>query len=50
MGTYPQVPQYQNPAQLRTTQKSSRRFVWWVIALLAVGAGVGTALALLFSK
>jgi serine/threonine protein kinase len=49
MGTYPQVPQYQNPAQLRT-QRSSRRFVWWVIALLAVGAGVGTALALLFSK
>jgi hypothetical protein len=47
MGTYPQYPQY---PQLRSTQKSSRKFVWWVIALLAVGAGVGTALALLFSK
>jgi serine/threonine protein kinase len=47
MGSY---PQYQTPAQLRTTQKSSRRFVWWVIALLAVGAGVGTALALLFGR
>ena len=31
-------------------QRSSRRLVWWVIALLAIGAGVGTAMALLFSK
>jgi hypothetical protein len=39
MASYPQM---QYPA-------SSRRFVWWVIALLAVGAGVGTAMALIFS-
>jgi serine/threonine-protein kinase len=50
MGSYPQVPQYQTPAQLRMTAKSSRRLVWWVIALLAVGAGVGTVLALLFTR
>jgi eukaryotic-like serine/threonine-protein kinase len=39
-GSYPHLPQ----------QRSSRRLVWWVIALLAIGAGVGTAMALLFSK
>ncbi len=31
-------------------QRSSRRLVWWVIALLAIGAGVGTVMALLFSQ
>jgi hypothetical protein len=30
--------------------RSSGKLVWWVIALLVVGAGVGTAMALLFSK
>jgi serine/threonine protein kinase len=49
MGSYPQVPQYQTPAPLRTSAKSSR-LVWWVIALLAVGAAVGTALALIFTR
>jgi predicted cobalt transporter CbtA len=39
-GSYPHMPQ----------ARSSRRLVWWVIALLAIGAGVGTAMALLFSK
>jgi serine/threonine protein kinase len=48
IGTYPH-PQAHYP-QLRSTQSSSRRFLWWVIALLAVGAAVGTALALLFYK
>lgn len=42
MGTYPQYP----PAPVR----SSMRLVWWVFALLAVGAGVGTVMALLFSN
>jgi len=50
MGTYPQVPQAQQYPQLRTTKRSSRRFLWWVIGLLVVGAAVGTVLALLFTK
>ena len=29
---------------------SSRSLIWWVLALLAVGVGVGTAVALLMSK
>jgi serine/threonine-protein kinase len=47
MGTYPQVAQYPAPAVRR---RSSKTVVWWVIALLAIGAGVGTAMALLFSR
>ncbi|HEY0993245.1 MAG TPA: protein kinase, partial [Kofleriaceae bacterium] len=50
MGTYPQVQHAQQYPQLRSTKRSSRRFLWWLIALLAVGAAVGTALAMLFYK
>ena len=41
---------YPQPVHYQPLRRSSTKFVWWVIALLAVGAGVGTALALLFSK
>jgi eukaryotic-like serine/threonine-protein kinase len=44
MGTYPQAP-YGQPGG---AQRPSKKIVWWVIALLAIGAGVGTAMALLF--
>jgi len=50
MGTYPQVQHAQQYPQLRSTKRSSRKFLWWLIALLAVGAAVGTALAMLFYK
>jgi len=43
MGTYPHAAPYPQP-------RGSKKIVWWVIALLAIGAGVGTAMALLFGK
>jgi len=46
-GTYPQPAPHQVHAAARP---SSNKFVWWVLALLVVGAGVGTVLALVFSK
>ena len=50
MGAHPQ----QTPAgpypPLRGAPRSSKKLVWWVLALLVVGAGVGTAMALLFGK
>jgi len=45
MGTYPQVAPYGQPGG---APRSSKKIVWWVIALLAIGAGVGTSMALLF--
>jgi eukaryotic-like serine/threonine-protein kinase len=42
IGTYPQ------PA--RPMVGSSKKLLWWVLALLAIGAGVGTVVALLVSK
>jgi eukaryotic-like serine/threonine-protein kinase len=44
MGSYPQVAHYP------PMQRSSRALVWWILGLLALGAGVGTALALLFGQ
>jgi hypothetical protein len=44
-GTYPQ-PAHLPPAPRR----SNTRFLWWVIALLAIGASAGTAAGLLLSK
>jgi serine/threonine-protein kinase len=44
-------PQRYPPLPLHSSAvRSSSKLVWWVIALLVVGAGVGTAMALLFSK
>jgi serine/threonine-protein kinase len=40
MGTYPLLP--------GTRPRRYKTIVWWVLALLALGAGVGTAAALLF--
>jgi serine/threonine-protein kinase len=40
MGTYP-------PAR---SAPSSKKLLWWVLALLAIGAGVGTVVALLVSR
>ena len=48
MGTYPHAAPY--PARAAAPGRSSKKIVWWVIALLAIGAGVGTAMALLFGK
>jgi len=48
MSMYPQPAGY--PSGRGGTSRSSKKLVWWVIALLAIGAGVGTAMALLFSK
>jgi hypothetical protein len=45
-GSYPQ-PAY---PQRAASPRSSTRIIWWVIVLLAIGAGVGTAVALLVSK
>jgi serine/threonine protein kinase len=44
-GSYPQ-PAYPRAASPR----SSTKIIWWVFVLLAIGAGVGTAVALLVSK
>jgi hypothetical protein len=46
MASFPQA----GPYLPRAPSRSSSRLVWWVIALLAIGAGVGTAVALLVSK
>jgi serine/threonine protein kinase len=43
-------PQPQKYPSLHSAAPPSRKLVWWVIALLVVGAGVGTAMALLFSR
>jgi serine/threonine-protein kinase len=44
-------PQRYPPLPLHSSaMRSSSKLVWWVIALLVVGAGVGTAMALLFSR
>jgi serine/threonine protein kinase len=48
VGTYP--PQTPHAPLRGARSRSSKKLVWWVIVLLAVGAGVGTALALLLSK
>jgi serine/threonine-protein kinase len=48
MGTYPQAAPY--PQRTAAPARSSKTIVWWVIALLAIGAGVGTAMALLLGK
>jgi len=45
MGMYPPVAQYPG-----TSLRSSKKIVWWVLALLVIGAGVGTAMAFLFGK
>ena len=47
---YPQPSPLPRSALPRSAPRSSKKLVWWVIALLAIGAGVGTAMALLFSK
>ena len=47
---YPQPTPYPPVPGRGGTYRSSTNLVWWVLALLAVGAGVGTAMALLFSK
>jgi hypothetical protein len=47
---YPQPSPLPRSAVPRSAPRSSKKLVWWVIALLAIGAGVGTAMALLFSK
>jgi hypothetical protein len=46
MGTYPQVARHP-PAPAR---RSSGRFLWWVIALLAIGASAGTAAGFLLNR
>ncbi len=46
MGSHPQMSHH----QALSVRRRSGRIVWWVIALLAIGAAVGTAMALLFSK
>jgi serine/threonine-protein kinase len=43
-GSYPQAVHY---PQRPPASRSSTKIVWWVIVLLAIGAGVGTAVALL---
>jgi serine/threonine-protein kinase len=43
------LPSYAPPSYPAMPQQRSR-LIWWVLALLAIGAGVGTALALVFSK
>ncbi len=48
MGMYPPVAQYPQLAGARL--RSPKKIVWWVLALLVIGAGVGTAMALLFGK
>jgi hypothetical protein len=49
-GSYPQ-PAYPQPAYPRApSPRSSTKVIWWVFVLLAIGAGVGTAVALLVSK
>jgi len=48
MGMYPPVAHY--PQLTRTRLRSPKKIVWWVLALLVIGAGVGTAMALLFGK
>ena len=45
---YPPEPRV--PAAAGAAPRSSKKIVWWVIALLAIGAGVGTTMALLFGK
>jgi serine/threonine protein kinase len=46
LGAYPPPAPY----PLRGPVRSSKKLLWWVVLLLAVGAGVGTAMALLLSK
>jgi hypothetical protein len=45
MGTYPHAAR--RPPAPRRAQS---RFLWWVIALLAIGAAGGTVAGLLLSK
>ncbi|HEU4733026.1 MAG TPA: protein kinase [Kofleriaceae bacterium] len=47
MGSYPQAAHYPRAGVRRG---SSTRIVWWLIALLVLGAGAGAAIALLVSK
>jgi serine/threonine-protein kinase len=46
MAVYPPATPY--PPLAGAPMRSPKLLVWWVIALLAIGAGVGTAMALLF--
>jgi len=48
MGMYPPVAHY--PQLAGRPLRSSKKIIWWVLALLVIGAGVGTAMALLFGK
>jgi serine/threonine-protein kinase len=53
LGSMPQAIGRYAPATypvLHRRMQSPKKIVWLVIALLAIGAGVGTAMALLFSK
>jgi len=51
---YPPAAQYQQQAPLHVhpvaPKGSSAKFIWWIVALLAVGVGIGTTIALLASK
>jgi hypothetical protein len=47
MGGYPQQVRY---PPLPGTSRSSMKIVWWVLVLLAIGAGAGTAAALLLGS
>jgi serine/threonine-protein kinase len=49
-GYTPTPPPGQLPVLRGGGARSSNKLVWWVIALLVIGAGVGTAMALLFGK
>ena len=42
-------PQYPPAPQMQQHEASSKKWVWWVIALLALGVGVGATLAIVFS-
>jgi len=50
MGAHPQQTPARPYPPLRGANASSKKLIWWVLALLVVGAGVGTAMALLFGK
>jgi len=48
-GSYPAAAPQDHPlAVARRRQPSSKKWIWWVLALLALGAGAGAAAALLF--
>jgi serine/threonine protein kinase len=49
-GSYPAAAPQDHPlaGARRRQQPSSKKWIWWVLALLALGAGAGAAAALLF--